>query len=43
MVLVSLCGFFLGSQGSCYLEEGWTSVSLLEVMNDFLCFGFSFH
>lgn len=28
-VLVSLGEFFLGSQGSCYLEEGWTSVSLV--------------
>lgn len=32
-------GFFLGSQGS-YLEEGWTSVSLWEVVRDFLCFAF---
>lgn len=41
-VLVSLGGFFLGSQGSCYLEEGWTSVSLWEVVSDFLCFVFFF-
>lgn len=36
MVLVSLGVFFLGSQGSCFLEEGWTSVSLWEVVSDFL-------
>lgn len=42
MVLVSLGGYFLGSPGSCYLEEGWTSVSLWEVMSDFLCFVFLF-
>lgn len=34
--------FFLGSQGSCYLEEGWTSVSLWKVKGDFLCFVFFF-
>lgn len=40
MILVSLGGFVLGSQGSCYLEEGWTSVSLWEVVSDFLFFSF---
>lgn len=34
--------FSLAHKGCCCLEEGWTSVSLWEVVSDFLCFVFCF-